>query len=202
MISKDFIVFLNIQLAFLNFCMILRLFKRIILKLFLLKKNIIYSYRTSKESFQDETLCSYTFNICMAAITKYNTKAHCGGRALENVKLRWPTLKYHGQMYPCGCPKYSLETLSSLSKSYLGLNCTEYKSWVSSLEEPVMINPEFCPGDSGRKKYSQSHSECLWAAATASCLPGLLWAAAGRKTRYIERICSSCQQTTLPSILL
>lgn len=52
------------------------------------------------------------------------------------------------------------------------------------------------------KKYSHSHSEWLWAAATASWLPGQLWAAAGRKTRYIEHICSSCQQTTLPSTLL
>lgn len=59
---KDSIVLLNIQHAFLNFCMILRLFKR-----------GIYSYWTSKESFHDETLCSYTINICMAATTKYKS---------------------------------------------------------------------------------------------------------------------------------
>lgn len=38
----------------------------------------------------------------------------------------------------------------------LGLYCTEYKSWVSSLEEPLMIIPEFCLGYSGRKNIAKA----------------------------------------------
>lgn len=41
-----------------------------ILRLF---RGGIYSYWTSKESFHDKTLCSYPFNICMAAVTKYKS---------------------------------------------------------------------------------------------------------------------------------
>lgn len=84
---KDSIVLLNIQHAFLNFCIISRLFKR-----------GIYSYWTSKESFHDETLCSYTLNICMAATTKYKSTLwrKSSWRCEADVKLTWPTLKCHG----------------------------------------------------------------------------------------------------------
>lgn len=109
----------------------------------------------------------------------------------------------HGQMYPCRCPQYNLETLIRLPKSFLGLYWPEYKSWVSSLEESFVIIPESHPGNGIRKKYSQNHNKLLRLLQLPRAFLACCWVAAGgRKIHWAYLSCSGYQQTTLPSSLL